>query len=360
NFKMTIGGNVSSTAFNQAFIGLSYETIGRVAHTFNTDLYLGPIYSWGSIGGRTDFYMWKPLFLDYSYKFSVKNLRHGTFGNVNDVDNALQVKNSESFFSLCAGMPLTHSSVLYLRANGGHINYRYDSDVLGAYDTDHSRLSYFGLKLGLERNTLDRQYFPSRGSHLTASGIYITGRDKYKPFDKVDFLKLTSRQWLGARFTWDKYFNLPAIRWFSLGLNFDAVYTNHPDFTTQISTLMSMPAYEPIPQAKMLYMPDFYARRFVAGGVIPTFYLLPNFCLRTGFYAMYRDRRNFSPLRDLSTAKDGYDDSMHYIAEMSFVYHTQIGPVSLSLTKYGLNNWRNMYLTFNFGYAIFAPRGTFY
>ncbi|MEG2614588.1 MAG: phospholipase, partial [Alistipes sp.] len=271
-----------------------------------------------------------------------------------------QGTNSESFITLSAGMPLTRSSVLYLRANGGHINYRYDSDVLGAYDTDHSRLSYFGLKLGLERNTLDRQYFPSRGSHLTASGIYITGRDKYKPFDKIDFQKLTSRQWLGVRFTWDKYFNLPAIRWFSLGLNFDAVYTNHPDFTTQISTLMSMPAYEPIPQAKMLYMPDFYARRFVAGGVIPTFDLLPNFCLRTGFYAMYRDRRNFSPLRDLSTAKDGYDDNMHYIAEMSFVYHTQIGPVSLSLTKYGLNNWRNMYLTFNFGYAIFAPRGTFY
>ena len=39
---------------------------------------------------------------------------------------------------------------------------------------------------------------------------------------------------------------------------------------------------------------------------------------------------------------------------------TPIGPVSLSLTKYDLKSWPNMYLTFNFGYAIFAPSGHFY
>lgn len=37
-----------------------------------------------------------------------------------------------------------------------------------------------------------------------------------------------------------------------------------------------------------------------------------------------------------------------------------VGPVSLALTKYDLRNWKNTYLTFNFGYPIFAPRGTFY
>ncbi len=51
------------------------------------------------------------------------------------------------------------------------------------------------------------------------------------------------------------------------------------------------------------------------------------------------------------------DERWHYIAEASLVYHTPIGPVSLALTKYDLRNWKNMYLTFNFGYAIFAPRG---
>ncbi len=87
-------GGISSTAFNQAYIGVNYQTIGRVGQQLGADLYLGPIYTWGAIGGRTDFYAWKPIFLDYSYNFAVRNFRHGYFGNVTKVRNAQQVKNS--------------------------------------------------------------------------------------------------------------------------------------------------------------------------------------------------------------------------------------------------------------------------
>ena len=89
---------------------------------------------------------------------------------------------------------------------------------------------------------------------------------------------------------------------------------------------------------------------------MPTFDLMPNFFFRTGFYAMFRAKRAYVPGSRSTTA----DERWHYIAEASLVYHTPIGPVSLALTKYDLRNWKNMYLTFNFGYAIFAPKGTFY
>ena len=356
NFKITIGGNVSSTAFNQAYIGVNYQTIGRVGQQLGADLYLGPIYTWGTIGGRTDFYMWKPVFLDYSYNFAVRNFRHGSFGNITKIDNTRQVKNSESFFSVAAGMPLAHRGVFLIRANGGHVNYRYDSDELFADDTDHSRYSFFGIKAELARNTLDKFLYPRRGSDLKLSGIFVTGRDKYEPFDAEKFLSRTSRQWVGARLTWDKYFDMPGCSWFSLGLNVDGVITNHPEFTTEGATVMSMPAYEPVPHAQMIYMPDFRGKRFAAGGVMPTFDLMPNFFLRTGFYAMFREKRSFVP----GVSGPVEDKRWHYIAEASLVYHTPIGPVSLALTKYDLRNWKNMYLTFNFGYAIFAPKGTFY
>ena len=352
NFKITIGGNVSSTAFNQAYIGVNYQTIGRVGQQLGADLYLGPIYTWGTIGGRTDFYAWKPIFLDYSYNFAVRNFRHGSFGNVTKIDNTRQVKNSESFFSVAAGMPLAHRGVFLIRANGGHVNYRYDSDELFADDTDHSRYSFFGIKAELARNTLDKFLYPRRGSDLKLSGIF----DKYEPFDAKKFLSRTPRQWFGARFTWDKYFDMPGCSWLSLGLNVDGVITNHPEFTTEGATVMSMPAYEPVPHAQMIYMPDFRGRRFAAGGIMPTFDLMHNFFLRTGFYAMFREKRSFVP----GVSGPVEDKRWHYIAEASLVYHTPIGPVSLALTKYDLRNWKNMYLTFNFGYAIFAPKGTFY
>lgn len=360
SFKMMIGGNLSSTAFNQAYIGVNYETIGRVAHTFGADLYLGPLYTWGAFSGHSDFYMGTPVYLDYALNFAVKNLRHGSFGNVTPIDNTMQVKSSEAFASVAAGMPLGRRSLFELRANGGLINYRYDSDIPLADDTDHSRFSYFGLKLKMERNTLDKPLYPRRGSHLIVSGIYITGRDKYRPFDLSHFIETRSRQWVGARLSWDRYFDMPGVSWFSFGFDLDALITNQPRFITQTASLMALPAYEPVAQSKMIYMPDFSARRFVAGGVMPTFDLMPNFFLRTGFYTMWREHRDLGVGLVPYNRKSLKDESVHYVVDASFVYHTSIGPVSLSLTKYDLRDWNNMYITFNFGYALFAQRGTFY
>ena len=357
-FSVTIGGNLSSTAFNQAYVGVAYETIGRVAHSFATDLYLGPLYTWGTFGGRTDIHLGRPLFFDYAFNFAVRNLRHGTFGNVTKVDNALQVKNSEGFLSLGAGLPIRRRSLIALRADGGFVNYRYDADDLFADDTDHSRFSYFGLKLEGERNTLDKPLFPRKGSLLTLSGIYIIGRDRYRPWNAASFVSSRRRQWLGARVTWNRYFDLPGCDWFSMGINVDAVITNQPDFATRYATLMALPAYEPVVQSRMIFMPDFSGRRFLAGGVMPTFDLWPNLFLRAGAFVMWRDRRDFSPFDYGGTER--HDDPVHYIVEGALVYHTSVGPVSLSLTKYDLRSWKNLYLMLNFGYALFAPRGTFY
>lgn len=352
SFKLMIGGNISSTAFNQAYVGISYELTGRVAQTFSGDLYIGPIYSTGAFGGRTDFFLWKPLFLDYTFNFAVKSLRHGNFGNLTDITNTEQVKESEVFGSVGVGLPLTLKSVALLRFNAGHTNYRYDPAVnpmAGGDVTDHTRFSYAGLKAEVARNTFDKPLYPRRGSDLSLSGIYIWGREKYAPFDaRSGFVAKTTREWLGARFRWDKYWDFPSLRWFSLGLNVEAVVTDQPYFGNRQATMMSFPAYQPVPHSQMVYMPDYRARKFAAGGVMPTFDFTSNFFFRAGVYAMYRER----------TYPD--DSRWQFIAETSLVYHTAVGPVSLALTKYGFDNWRNMYLTFNFGYAIFSPRGTFY
>ena len=45
-----------------------YRWIGRVQQ-LGADLYLGPLYTWGVLGGRTDFYAIEPLFIDYSHNF---------------------------------------------------------------------------------------------------------------------------------------------------------------------------------------------------------------------------------------------------------------------------------------------------
>lgn len=345
SFKVMIGGNISSTPFNQAYIGLRYQLINRVAQTFYGDLYIGPVYSSGSVGGRTDFFMREPIFLDYSFNFSAKNLRHGNFGALTEVSNTDQVRRNELFGSLTFGLPLTRRSVISLRMNGGNINYRYSSIGANPAGLDHTRYSYLAGKLEIARNTLDKPLYPTRGAHLSLSGIGVWGREKFDPGNQDLYTLTEERSWLGARFMWDQYW--PLASWLTLGLNIDAVATNQPDFSNSRATDMARPCYQPLPHANMVYMADFHAKRYVAGGLMPTFRFTPSFLFRAGFYTMFRDRETSN-------------NSLHYITEASLIYHTPLGPVSLSLTKYELDSWDNMYLMFNFGYAIFAPRGTFY
>lgn len=359
NFKISVGGSVSSTAFNMAYIGAEYSTIGRVAHRVGADLFLGPLYTWGHLSGRTDFYIRKPLFLDYSFNFSVRNLYHGHFGNVTKVSNTQEIKESQIFGSLGFGLPLTHRSLFLLRANAGLINYHYDTPAPEIDKTDHSRFSFFGLKAVIRRNTLDKPLYPLKGSDLSLSAIFVTGREHLSPYDASDFTVHRTHRWLGARFEWSKYFDIPTCSWFSFGFNIDAVITNHPRFLRSGATLLSLPAYAPIPHSRMIYMPEFRASRFVAGGVMPTFKLIPNLFFRTGFYAMCREKRDYLPY-SANTGFDTEERRVHYIVDTSLVYHSPIGPISLGLTKYNLHNWKNIYLMFNFGYTLFSPKGTFY
>ena len=356
NFKLTIGGNLSSTAFNQVYLGVNYQTFGRTASRLGADLYLGPTYTWGTVGGRTDFFLNDPFFVTYGYNFAVKNLRHGSFGSIADIDNTLPIKTSESFGRLGLGFRLTHRSVVEVKAHGGHTNYHYYPDINNSEQSDHSRFFFMGVKGEIARNTLDKYLYPTRGSDLRFSMIYVSGRDRFKPSNYDSFTPGENRNWYGGRFQWTKVFNMPSVSWFSMGLNVDAVYTNHPEFSSAGATLLSLPAYEPIPHARKIFMPDFHAKRFVAGGINPTFNLTSNFFLRMGFYAMYRSKNHY----EVSNLVNWRDRQQHYISELSLVYHTPIGPVNLSMIKYGLNDWNDAYLMFNFGYPIFAPKGTFY
>ena len=47
-----------------------------------THLFLGPVSSAVMLGGRTDFFLWRPLFVDYSYNFTARNYKNGNFGNL--------------------------------------------------------------------------------------------------------------------------------------------------------------------------------------------------------------------------------------------------------------------------------------
>jgi NTE family protein len=63
------------------------------------------------------------------------------------------------------------------------------------------------------------------------------------------------------------------------------------------------------------------------------------------------------PNEDLTAYRNAQYFSNFYLQGMAaMVYHTAVGPVSLSLSYYDKPN-TNLYMTLNFGYILFNKRG---
>lgn len=349
-WRFLVGGNISSTAFNQAYLGFNYFSVGRTAQYAHGDLYLSPVSAMASIGGRTVILKRRPMYVDYELDLTHRTTLHGSFGNITPVRNAIEARTNEIFFHTAFGVAMTRKSIVEASVNTGFNYYGYQADY-DPHDTPHThdRFRFVAGRVALERSTLDKIIYPTRGTKLSVSGIAVHGRDTYENAAT----RLSGRRgqelrtWFGGKVQWEHYPGDWQRSWFSMGYNIEAVYTNHPRFGNTESTILSSPRYAPISHAKMIYMPDYFADRYLAAGLMPTFELMRSFYLRASFYAMLRDR---------TSARD----YMRYISDLTLVYHTRIGPVSLSLTKYDLDSWNNMYVTFNFGYPIFGRKSLYY
>lgn len=336
NFDISLGGNISSTVFNQAYIGLEYDWWNRVGQSINLDILLGPVYTMARLKGRTTLIYDSPLYIDYSYNFNIHNTLKGSFGNLTPVDNARQMLSMENFASLSVGSALRRKAVADLTLNGGRNSYSYT--VAGEPKREHTHFSYLAGGVSLERTSLDKHLFPTSGTHLMATGIYVYGRE-------LAGEQRHTRRWWGVKAAWEQHFSFTRRGVASCGYAVEGVYTTHPRFASREATQLSAPQYAPLLHSRMIYMPEFRADRYLGVGVMPTLRIVDNLYARLSLYAMLRDR---------------YDgEHLHYMSDLSFIYHTPIGPVSLALTKYDFRTTKNLYLTFNFGYAIFGRRGLF-
>lgn len=348
-FDISVGGNISSTAFNQAYIGLRYGWWGRAIQSFNLDILLGPVYTMARVKGRTTFTSRTPFYLDYSYNFNVTTTLKGNFGNITKVDNAEPMRMLENFLSFSAGMAPTRRSVIDVTLNGGKDLYSYKMDEYQRMQ--YTDFSYLSGGVSLEYNSLNKPLFPTSGTLFGISAIYVYGRDERDSregliypeggdyFDRI-------RQWWGAKLKWEHYADIVDSGAFSFGYALEGVYSNHPSFDSETATIMTSPQYAPLLHSRMIYMPEFRANRYIGVGVMPTVRIIDNLYVRLSAHMMLRDRFN--------------GENLHFMSDLSFIYHTPIGPISLAFTKYNFSSSKNMYLTFNFGYAIFGRKGLFY
>ena len=352
NFVGSLGGNISSGTSNEAFVGLEYRYLSRQALSLKTNLYLGRFYNSYLLGARLDFPSYVPFFMEMGYIYNSKNyFRNSTYFFDDITPSFLISRESYGYFS--AGVPATHRGKLVIGLNyGGKNDEYYQTNTFTREDTaDITRFDMVSPRLQFELNSLNRKQFASAGSRFLAEIRYVNGEEIHTPgsTSSEKGIHYFNHSWVQFKLLYDKYFR--KIGPLTVGCNISLLLSNQPFFDNYTSSILAAPAFQPILESKTLFLPKYRAYNFGAGGLKFIFDVYRKVDIRLEGY-IFQPYQEILADENLKPVYGKPFSNRSAIASSSLVWHSPIGPLSLSVNYYDRNNDRFSFF-FNFGYIIF-------
>jgi NTE family protein len=356
SLEVQFGGNFSSRPINMAYIGLKYKRLWNTALSVSANSYFGRLYSSVYLNGRMDFPSQTPYFADIEY---VRN-RFDYFSSNTSFFELVRppfVIMLENYVRANIGLPAGNQSKVMLSTTFGNMNNDYyQGDNFSVSDTlDRTGFTFFSTRIYYELNNLDRKQFPTEGTLLRLSTTLYSGSENHKPgstsFTKELFQR--NREWITFKAEWVRFFLRK--RRYNIGFSGEFVYSTMPFFNNFYATSIMASFYEPIPESRTLFMPNYRANEYTAAGISLIYFLKKNIDIRTEAYL-------FQPWRTLNVNETNnttfYGEwfaERSFIGSASLVYNSPVGPASISLNYYSSHS-RNWSFLFNFGYLIFNKR----
>lgn len=362
SFKIDFGGNISSRPISNVYLGLQYNYLNRKAYTVGANFYSGRFYESAQISGRIDYPSGLPLYLAAELTYN-----HWNFYNTSQIfienPHPTYIEQADRKIDLKFGMPLNKNARLTLSTAFINNNDRYSPTNSFAVGDILDRTVFNGLKAGLtfDKNSLNRKQYADRGHSFLLSVNYTTGKENYTQgnifrtlpsFTKQVGVQRTFREWGSIKLSDEHYFL--HTKKYSLGYQVEGVISNQPLFFNYYSSILAAPAFYPLQDSKSLFLANFRATSYLAGGLKNVFHIKKNFDFRLEGYLML-------PYKEFQ--QDGlqgvkYADAFskwRYAGTAGLVYHTPVGPVSFSYNLYDDNNKRNGVLL-HLGYLIYNKR----
>lgn len=361
SFKLDLGGNISTRPISNVFLGAEYNYLNRKAYTFGTSFYSGRFYESVQVNGRIDYPTKLPLFLAAELTYN-----HWNFYNTSKIfienPRPIYIEQSDRKIDLMMGAPLNYNTKVVLHASFINNNDRYSPNNTFAVGDllDQTIFNGFRGSLNLEKNSLNRKQYATNGQSFSLSVNYTTGRENYNPgniFRNTPGVVGLSgesrlRQWGSIKLTQENYFL--HIKKYTLGYIVEGVISNQPLFTNYYSTLLVSPTFYPLQDSRSLFLDKFRATTYAAGGIKNIYNFRKNLDFRLeGYLFLPHKEFELNNFQDVDYAKA--ITKIRYAATAGLVYHTPVGPISLSYNLYSDAIKRNGVLL-HIGYLIYNKR----
>lgn len=352
---LQVGGNISSSPVNFAFLEAQYKHLDYQAYQTSISTYFGRSNSALKLSGRMDFALKTPVFIESSGSFNYYDYFRSTTTFFQDRSPSYLIQN-QNFWEIQIGIPVKNAGKALLGFSAGRDrDDYYQTNLFSRADiADRTIFSFASPFFHLERNTLNRKYYPNRGTSFVASVRYVSGTEQHRPGTTSPNISgsVYDHSWSQIRASYLNYFATSMK--FRFGFYGEVFASNRKLFSNYTSSILSAPAFEHVPETRTLFIPNFRANSFVVSGLQAIYPFTRNIEVRLESYI-------FQPIRQIipdENNKAYYGPLFRKRFAMlsgAVIAYTPIGPVSLTVNFYDRHE-DPFSLSLNFGYLIFNQK----
>ncbi len=356
-FFIDAGAIISNRPISAAFLALQYNYIGRIGFSAYANGYIGKLTSGSHVKARFDFPGKVPFFAELNATYSKWDYFNSSVLFYDLLKPAYLIQ--EDRFAECkVGIPLWNLSVLDVSAGVSEwANSYYQRDDFTKLDTtDKTYFDYAYGQINYSINTLNRKMYATQGVYFNARARYLQGNESYVPgntsVDSVAFRNKYTNPWVQFKVTFDGY--LKTFKAFRIGFFGELVSSSQSFFSNYYSSILSAPAFNPIPESQTFFIEQYRAHNYAAVGVKAITTPVKNLDFRFEAYLM----QPFNSILEDASGNAKYSLPFlyrHVVGMATAVYTTPLGPLAVGVNYYD-KNINPVSVFVHFGYLIFNKK----
>ena len=353
--RLEVGGHFSSRAVNTGYIGLSYQSIGKVATKTELSSYFGKFYG----SGKANFTVELPRVYSFSTSAYFVLNRWDYFRSFatffEDAIPSFLVQ-EERYAGLQFDMPFSKNIKSTIDGRWFTLEDQYYQNQKFT-NKDTADITIFrgsSASWNVTQNSLNRKQFASGGHYFKASARYISALEHSIPgsTSKEEFETKENHNWLSLGLEFQSFVIENPI--FHLGIHGQIAYNTHPLFSNYTASILSTTEFSLVPDARTYFMEEYRAPKFAAVGLNTVFTLYKKFDIRLEAY-IYQPFRQIKNNNGPPSLSSELFEGRTYIASSSIVYNSFIGPVRTTINYFPEQD-NPLAFQFSLGYVLFNDR----
>lgn len=358
-FKILGGGNLSTRGVSMIYGGVQFHFLRQKLYNAAFNAYAGTFYT--SVQGKVQInYPYKvPFYIEPQFTYNTWDYIQASELFIPIETFKTNVKRTDRFLGVNIGIGTGNTTKTIFSAGlvNNHDDYA-NTNTLLSFDTlDITTLRGLLLRLQWSRTTLNRKQFANAGSADHLSLMYFNGEETHLAGntsvfgnDKTPYI--SQHHWFRVKASTERYIGTSKYQW---GYMLEGVFSNQPTFRNYRSSLINAPAFYPLLDSRTLFLSDFRAFSYIAGGLRNVISLAKKLDLRLEGYIFKPFNKITESIQQNAILEKTGLKAFNIALSGILVYHSPLGPASLNLNYYNDSHYKWGFFL-NVGLLIFNKR----